>query len=130
VNFQEEVSFEKYKKLQKESEAVHPASPSSKNEESYDQREELCEGISNDPLESCEALESNIEEPAAKRKLGWIKEIVQKVERQASPKGTFRERKRPHRFGGYVELMSNISDVKPSLFEEEDKLQVWKDVML
>jgi hypothetical protein len=26
--------------------------------------------------------------------------------------------------------MSNISDVKPSSFEEEDKLQVWKDAML
>jgi hypothetical protein len=48
----------------------------------------------------------------------------------ASPKGTFRERKRPHRFGGYVALMTNISDVKPSSIEEVDKLQVWKDSML
>jgi hypothetical protein len=44
----------------------------------------------------------------------------------ASPKGTFRERKRPHRFRGYVSLMRNISDVEPSSFEEADKLQVWK----
>jgi hypothetical protein len=55
---------------------------------------------------------------------------VQEAERIASPKGTFRERKRPHRFGGYVALMSNISDAEPSSFEEEDKLQVWKDAML
>jgi hypothetical protein len=55
---------------------------------------------------------------------------VQEAERIAAPKGTFRERKRPHRFGGYVALMSNISDVEPSSFEEEDKLQVWKDAML
>ena len=48
----------------------------------------------------------------------------------ATPKGTFKERKRPHRFGDYVALMSNISDVEPSSFEEEDKLQVWKDAML
>ena len=47
-----------------------------------------------------------------------------------SPKGAFRERKRPHRFGGYVTLMNNISDVVPSLLQEEDKLQVWKDAML
>jgi hypothetical protein len=47
-----------------------------------------------------------------------------------APKGTFKERKRPHRFGGYVSLMRNISDAKPSSFEEEDKLQVWKDAML
>jgi hypothetical protein len=55
---------------------------------------------------------------------------VQKEERITAPKGTFRERKRPHRFGGYVALMRNISDAKPSSFEEADKLQVWKDVML
>jgi hypothetical protein len=47
-----------------------------------------------------------------------------------SPKGTFSERKRPHRFRGYVALMSNISDVEPYSFEEVDKLQVWKDAML
>ena len=40
------------------------------------------------------------------------------------------ERKRPHRFGGYVALMSIISDAEPSSFEKEDKLQVWKDAML
>jgi hypothetical protein len=48
----------------------------------------------------------------------------------AAPKGTFREMKRPHRFGGYVALMSNISDAGPSSFEEADKLKVWKDAML
>jgi hypothetical protein len=49
---------------------------------------------------------------------------VQEVERIVAPKGTFRERKRPHRFRGYVALMSNISDAEPSSFEEADKLQV------
>jgi hypothetical protein len=42
---------------------------------------------------------------------------VQEAERIATPKGTFRERKRPHSFGGYVALMRNISDVEPSSFE-------------
>ena len=55
---------------------------------------------------------------------------MQEEERIASPKGTFRERKRPHRFGGYVALMRSISDAKPSSFEEVDKLQVGKDAML
>jgi hypothetical protein len=41
-----------------------------------------------------------------------------------------RERKRPHRFGGFVALMSSISDAESSSFEEADKLQVWKDAML
>ena len=55
---------------------------------------------------------------------------MQAAERIVAPKGTFRERKRPHRFGGYVALMSSISDVEPSSFEEANKLQVWKDAML
>jgi hypothetical protein len=55
---------------------------------------------------------------------------VQEAERITASKGTFRERKRPHRFGGYVALMRNISDAEPYSFEEVDKLQVWKDVML
>jgi hypothetical protein len=75
-------------------------------------------------------LERTLEEPPAKRKLGWLKETMQEAEKIAAPKGTFRESKRPHRFGGYVELMSNISEARPSSFEEADKLQVWKDAML
>jgi hypothetical protein len=75
-------------------------------------------------------LEITLEEIPAKRNLGWLKEIVQEAERIIAPKETFREMKRPRRFGGYVALMSSISDAEPSSFEEEDKLQVWKDVML
>jgi hypothetical protein len=67
-------------------------------------------------------LERTLEEPPTKRKPGWLKEIVQEAERITAPKGTFRERKRHHSFGGYVELMSSISDVEPSSFEEADKL--------
>jgi hypothetical protein len=55
---------------------------------------------------------------------------MQEAERIVAPKGTFRESKRPHRFGGYVALMSSNNDVEPSSFEEVDKLQVWKDAML
>jgi hypothetical protein len=55
---------------------------------------------------------------------------VQEAERIIVPKGTFKESKRPHRFGGYVALLSSISDAEPSSFEEANKLQVWKDVML
>jgi hypothetical protein len=42
---------------------------------------------------------------------------MQEAERIASSKGNFRERKRPHRFGGYVALMRIISDAEPSSFE-------------
>jgi hypothetical protein len=130
VNFHEEVTFKKSRELQQESEAIRPASPSSENEELDDQREEPHEGPSDEPLEPTEELERTFEEPPAKRKPVWLKETMQVAEKITAPKGTLRESKRPHRFGGYVALMSNISDAKPSSFEEADKLQVWKDSML
>jgi hypothetical protein len=42
---------------------------------------------------------------------------VQEAERIVAPKGTFRERKRHDKFGGYVALMRNISDAEPSSFK-------------
>jgi hypothetical protein len=129
VTFNEKVAFKKSKELQ-DSEAVHPASLSSESEDSNVQREEPHEGPSDEPLEPAEELERTLEEPPAKRKPGWLKETMQEAEKIATPKGTFRESKRPHRFGGYVALMSSISDVEPSSFEELDKLQVWKNAML
>jgi hypothetical protein len=76
VTFHEEVAFKKSRELQQESEAVQPASPASENEESDDQREEPHEGPGDEPLESAEELERTLEEPPAKRKLGWLKETV------------------------------------------------------
>jgi hypothetical protein len=61
VTFHEEDVFKKSIEIEKESEAVHPASPSSKNEESHDQRKEPHEGLSNEPLEIFEELEMTLE---------------------------------------------------------------------
>jgi hypothetical protein len=130
VTFLEEDAFKKSREFQQESEAVQPASPSYKNEESDDHREEPREGTSNEPLENAKVLERTLEEPIAKRKPMWLIEIVQEAKRIDTPKGTFRERKRPYRFGCHVALMSSISDAKPYSFEKADKLKVWKDSML
>jgi hypothetical protein len=59
-------------------------------------------------------LERSLEEHLAKRKPGWLKDTVQEAKKIAAPKGTFRESKRPHRYGGYVALMSNISVMSPT----------------
>jgi hypothetical protein len=61
VTFHEEATFKKSKELQQESEAVQPATPSSENEESDDQREEPHEGPSNEPLEPSEVLGRTLE---------------------------------------------------------------------
>ena len=114
MTFHEEAPFKKSRELQQESEAVQLASPSFENEQLDDQREEPHEGPINEPLEPVEELERTLEEPLTKRKPGWLKEIVEEAEKIAPPKGTFKESKRPHRYGGYVALMSNISDAEPS----------------
>ena len=81
-------------------------------------------------LEPVEVLERSLEDPPIKRRPAWFKETLQDAERHAAPSGTFRESKRPQRFVGYVALVSNISDAEPSLFDEANKLQVWRDAML
>jgi hypothetical protein len=79
VTFNEEAALKKSKELQQELEAVQSTSPSSKNEESDDQREQPHEGPSNEPLEPAEELERTLEEPPAKRKPGWLKESMQEA---------------------------------------------------
>jgi hypothetical protein len=56
VTFHEETAFNNSKEPQQKSEAVQPASPSSENEDSDDQREKPREGPSNEPLEPAELL--------------------------------------------------------------------------
>jgi hypothetical protein len=79
VSFHEEATFKKSRELQQELEVVQPASPSSENEDSDDQREEPREGPSNEPLKPAKVLEITLEEPPAKRKPGWLKEIMQEA---------------------------------------------------
>jgi len=49
---------------------------------------------------------------------GWILDTLQDAEGHATPRGTFRERKRPHRYSGYSALMSRIGDSKLSIFDD------------
>jgi hypothetical protein len=56
VTFHEEDAIKKSREIQQESEVVHPTSPSSKNEDSNDQREQPHEGPSNEPLEPGKVL--------------------------------------------------------------------------
>ena len=121
VTFHEEVVFKRSRELHIDDELD---SPSSKTSSSDFQREEGHD----DPmdrdsvLEPAEVLERSLEEPPIKRRPTWFKETLQEAEKHAAPSGTFRESKRPQRFAGYVALVSKISDVEPSLFDEANKL--------
>ena len=59
----------------------------------------------------------------------WLRDILQDVDKHATPKGTFRERKKPCQFQGYVVAMSNIIQIELCTLEEVVKAQVWKDAM-
>jgi len=129
VTFHEEVVFKRSRELQSDDE---PDSPSAETSGSDFQREESHDDPRDQDvvLEPAEELERSLEEPPFKRRPAWFKEILQEAEKHAAPPGTFRESRRPQRFAGYVALVSNISDAEPSLFDEANKLQVWRDAML
>lgn len=59
----------------------------------------------------------------------WAQKTMQEVERFSSPRGTFRESKRPQRFSGYLALICNLIESEPSSVEEAAKQQFWKDAM-
>lgn len=54
---------------------------------------------------------------------------MQEAERFATPRGTFRESKRPHKFSSYVALMSQIIESEPSGVEKASSQRVWRDAM-
>ena len=60
----------------------------------------------------------------------WFRNTLREAKGHVAPKGSFRERKRPHKFSSYVALMSNIINSDPYIFEEITEKQEWKDAMM
>ena len=59
------------------------------------QREEPDEHVDpTDPMEIVEPIERLINAPRAKRRLAWLRETLQEVEKHSAPSGTFREGRR------------------------------------
>lgn len=108
VTFHEEATFRKSKELQLETKN-EATSPSAESSGSGSQRERNQDHPMDHELslEPTEVLEKSLEEAPVKRKPSWSREILQEAEKIADPKGTFRESKRPRRYGGYVALVNN-----------------------
>ena len=45
-----------------------------------------------------------------KRKIAWVRDIIQEVERYGSPEGSTRQSKNPKLFPSYVDLMCDLVD--------------------
>jgi hypothetical protein len=52
-----------------------------------------------------------------KRKLTWVRELIQYGEKYGSPEGTMRQRKKPNTFSNYMALMCDLIEKEPTLFE-------------
>jgi hypothetical protein len=60
----------------------------------------------------------------------WACQTLQEVEGHASPRGTFRERKRLHRYSCYATAMSHVIDYEPSCYKEASSQPVGRDSMM
>jgi hypothetical protein len=81
-----------------------------------------------DPIR--DSIKFPLEKPLAKRKLAWCREILKEAEKHATPKGTFRESKKPDKFLGLIAQLNLVIVSKPSTFDEVAKHKVWKDAMI
>jgi len=70
------------------------------------------------------------EEKVSRKRPTWLRDTLQEAEGHSAPSGSSREKKRPRKISSYSTLMCHIIDFEPSSFEEANKLQVWKDVVM
>ena len=71
-----------------------------------------------------------LEKNPHKRKLAWVREIIQGVERYGASEENHRKRKRTKSFSGYVALLCDFIDKEPSNYEEAAERKEWKDAMI
>jgi hypothetical protein len=81
-----------------------------------------------DPIR--DSVEFPLEKPLVKRNPAWCHEILKEAEKHATPKGTFRESKKPDKYSGLIAQLILVIDSEPSSFDETTKHKVWKDAMI
>ena len=59
-----------------------------------------------------------------------VREAIQGAERYGAPEENQRERKRTKSCSGYVALLCDFIDKKPSNYEEATEMKEWKDAMI
>jgi hypothetical protein len=79
---------------------------------------------------SRDSIKFPLEKPHVKMKPSWYREILKEAEKHATPKGTFRESKKPDKYSVLIAPLNLLIDLEPSTFEEASKHKVWKDAMI
>lgn len=138
VSFDEDVACKKSKESIMESDREDFEPPqdidmADSDSPSEIQRENTDLEVSADPVDPIDSIDtyagpSNIS--TNKKRPLWAWHTMEEAEKYAAPRGTFRESKRPHKFAGYIALMSHFIASEPSNLEEASNQQVWKDAMM
>lgn len=88
-----------------------------------------------DPLEGSDEPHEFVDSsrvivPETRKRLVWLERTLKEAEGHATPRGTFRESKRPKKYSGYATLMCKIIEYEPSTLVEVAEHQVWRDAMV
>jgi hypothetical protein len=119
VNFEEEIAFRRARESQMEIDSETILSPPSTV-----QRE-----IAIVPVDPVALVDVPRDIVVGHKSPAWARQTLQEAEGRATPRGTFRESKKPKRFSSYFSAMSHIIDTEPSCHGESAGQQVWQDAM-
>ena len=65
-----------------------------------------------------------------KRKIAWVREIIQEAQKYGAPEGSTRISKRSKPFSSYVALMCDLVDQEPTIYEEAAQKKEWVEVLM
>jgi hypothetical protein len=108
-------------KLFEKKEEIVPSPPSTV------QRETIIDPV--DPIDPVALVDVPRDIAVGHKRPAWARQTLQEAEGHATPRGIFRESKRPQRFSSYVSAMSHIIDTEPSCHGEAVGQQVWQDAL-
>ena len=75
-------------------------------------------------------VDPTLEKNPHKRKLSWVREIIEGSEIYVAPEENHRERKRTRSYSRYVALLCDFIGEEPSNYEEAAEWKEWKDAMI
>lgn len=129
VEISRDVTFDEYFALEKARDLPSPPLPEKGGDMDILDGPSMPEfetNIVDDPMDPLDSPPSN---PPTRKRPVWLCDTLQDANSHVHVRRSFRERKKPCRYQGYVSTMSTMIQVEPSTFKEVVKEQVWKDVM-
>ena len=124
VTFDEETALKKYRRCQLEK--VHEEDVPHRMVEA----EPSPEIIAYKDYDMIEPQEPPTLDISRKRKPAWVREIIQETKRYGAPKGSIRTRKISNPYSSYVDLMCDLVDQEPTIYDEDAQKKEWVEEMM